>query len=263
MKTILIIMALGVVTTGGIFLSQQSTQKNQSNSSSTSPSQLSSITPKDNQQLDFFTPSNTPNTMQTCADKVAVDFLLDVSTSFDEPSANGKTKLENLKIALKTFYASLKDNDIIGVQTYSKDVKTLVPFGYKRNQANFVPIIDALRTEDTTYTRNGLAYAYAQTKLAIPTFPSDYPWIMVLVTDGAPNKGQEPAPIASQITSDAGIAKFKIIGIELGSAPKRSSAGRTPEKARQLLLEAVKTPNDFLEPDPNLLSQALGTAVCQ
>lgn len=218
------------------------------------PSLVQSPNPDSQQHLGFFIPSNPV----FCQDKVAVDLVLDLSSSFGESAGSGKTRLDYLKESITSLYNGLKDEDVIGAQGYGRDVVDIIPIRYKKDQTDFLNTIQALEPiAGVTYTKTGLEFGLRKTNSAIPSFPADYKWIMILITDGAPDKGQEPALVGAQINSNPSIAKFAIIGIELGSSTKKNTLGKTPEQARQLMLDALKSPKDFYTPEPKDMIGAL------
>ena len=121
--------------------------------------------------------------VNTCGQKTAVDFLIDTSGSMEDDG-----KMEKAKSALREFARQIGGKTVIGIHTFSKDVKERVPLSYYKDvKGEVAKTIDDLRPDGWTRTRDGfelvgerLATAIMQNK-----FP-DYKYNLILITDGVP-----------------------------------------------------------------------------
>lgn len=129
-----------------------------------------------NLQLKTFNVSN-------CGKNTAMVFLIDISGSMK--FAN---KIDNTKTALEYFLKNLGGKSVVGLYTFSKDVKEEVPIGYYRdNKAEIERVIDKLEPEGHTRTRDGMILARTKLAEAIQeeAFPG-YKYSLVILTDGVP-----------------------------------------------------------------------------
>lgn len=134
---------------------------------------------KKNLQLQTFTVKN------TCEDKIAVDFLLDVSGSMANNNKIGKEKA-----ALRAFTNRMTDSSVIGMQIFSKPsiVREVVPISlYKDVKSQVQNAITALPADGATSTRSGFALAYQKLSEVINQnkFPG-YKYSLVFISDGIP-----------------------------------------------------------------------------
>src|SRR5664279_2860801 len=103
------------------------------------PSGALTPNPKENLQLKTFK-------VNTCLNKIAVDFLIDTSGSF---AYDGK--LDNLKNSLRSFTARMSNMSVIGIQTFSQVVTERIPLDYYVNQKVQVKAtIDGLQANGNT-----------------------------------------------------------------------------------------------------------------
>lgn len=134
---------------------------------------------KRNLQLQTFTVKN------TCEDKIAVDFLIDISASM----AYGN-KQRNEKNALNSFAARLTDTSVIGIQTFSDPNKVTekVPISlYKDVKQQVTNTINNLPASGATSTRS--AFDLAKQKLSEVIIQDKFPgykYSLVFLSDGVP-----------------------------------------------------------------------------
>jgi len=135
---------------------------------------------KKNLQLQTFTVKN------ACTDKIAVDFLIDVSGSMQQDGKIGKTRT-----ALRAFTDRMSDSSVIGMQIFSDpdNVKEIIPLGlYTGVKVQEVKnAITNLRARGSTSTRSGFKLAYEKLSQAIGQnkFPR-YKYNLVFLSDGVP-----------------------------------------------------------------------------
>lgn len=149
-----------------------------------------------NLQLKTFNVSN-------CGKNTAMVFLIDTSGSMK--FAN---KIDNTKTALKYFLNNLGGKSVVGVYTFSKDVKEEVPIGYyKDNKKEVDESIEKLKPDGWTRTRDGMVLV--RTKMAEiiqeEAFPG-YKYSLVIMTDGVPEIPPEEKRTCYVTASDPNTA---------------------------------------------------------
>lgn len=151
------------------------------------------------------TPSPKPSPTSSCGDKLAVNLLLDTSSSMVRdvvPNGNGgftttpNDRLIKLKAAVQMFGSLLKNEDIIGVQQFNgapfdatgsgPDTAIVVPVDtWQTNKAQFDNSINSLRAMGSTHTKDGFMLSQTEIAKGKSTFPGSQ-WVMVVLTDGVP-----------------------------------------------------------------------------
>lgn len=121
----------------------------------------------------------------TCEDKIAVDFLIDVSGSM----ANGNKQV-NERNALNSFASRMTDNSVIGIQIFSEpnNVREVVPISlYKDVRAQVQNTINSLTASGATSTRSAFDLAKQKLSQAISEdrFPG-YKYNLIFLSDGVP-----------------------------------------------------------------------------
>ncbi len=121
----------------------------------------------------------------TCEDKIAVDFLIDVSGSM----GNGNKQV-NEKNAINSFVSRMTDNSVIGIQVFSdpNNVREIVPISlYKDVKTQVRNTINSLSASGATSTRSALDLAKQKLSQAISEnrFP-DYKYNLIFLSDGVP-----------------------------------------------------------------------------
>ena len=121
--------------------------------------------------------------VNVCGQKTAIDFLIDTSGSMEDDG-----KMEKAKSALHEFTKTIGGKSVIGIQTFSKDVKERVPLSYYKEVKKQVDdTINGLKPDGWTRTRDGLTLAKEKLADAINQnkFPG-YHYSLILITDGVP-----------------------------------------------------------------------------
>lgn len=142
------------------------------------------------QEIVYPTGSDARNTLQlqtftvnTCRQKTAVDFVIDVSGSMQFDGKIGKEK-----DALTAFTNQLAENAVLGMETFSNTALQNVPISYYRDvKSQAQSTINNLQAGGWTHTRDAFALANQQLSAAISQnkFPG-YQYSMILLTDGVP-----------------------------------------------------------------------------
>lgn len=216
------------------------------------------------------TPTPTPSaTGTTCtpSQKVAVDFLLDVSGSMKDEYAVGLTgyprirKIESLYNAVFAFGAKIQPDTLVGIQLYSSPGSVngfcgLSSLAYNDGSCELLSLATHSRSEynqaisrlstgaGETYMLNGFqrAKSVIDSKINLPQYNDYTKWFLIFLSDGIPNPPtQEPTSIAAQL-KNAYPNKLTIITIGLGD----SGTEYDPDLMRAL----ASTPFDF-HPAPN------------
>ncbi|HUQ85688.1 MAG TPA: VWA domain-containing protein [Candidatus Limnocylindrales bacterium] len=134
---------------------------------------------KKNLQLQTFTVKN------TCEDKLAVDFLIDVSGSM----AFGNKQVNEMN-ALNSFADRMSDTSVIGIQIFSDptNVREIIPLSLFKDVKNEVrATINNLPASGATSTRS--AFSLAKLKLTEAITKNRYPgynYSLVFLSDGIP-----------------------------------------------------------------------------
>ncbi len=123
-----------------------------------------------------------------CTNKVAINFLIDNSGSmqFGEPTA----KIDQLKVALRTFAEYFPPTGAIAMQTYSEAVKERVPFSiFNTSKSLFLEEVGAMGPQTATHSRDAFLVAEQNINLGKGLFP-DYEFSLVFISDGIPESRQ-------------------------------------------------------------------------
>lgn len=132
--------------------------------------------PKGNLQLKTFN-------VNVCAQKTAIDILIDTSGSMADDNKLGK-----LKEALVTLTKNLYGTSAISIQTFSWVVTEEVPWGlYKNNKTKVQSTIANLDADGWTLMKDGFTLARQNLSEAITQnkFPG-YNYSLLLISDGVP-----------------------------------------------------------------------------
>src|SRR3989344_2856430 len=118
-------------------------------------------------------PTPSPSTSCTPNQKVAIDLILDVSASMCQPYDNrimcesrADSRINKLKSAVISFASNLRNEDLIGVQSFSgdilgrPDVENVVGIDtWANNRLEFNNKINGLRAEGNTHMKDGFYLA--------------------------------------------------------------------------------------------------------
>ncbi len=129
-----------------------------------------------NLQLKTFNVSN-------CGQNSAMIFLVDTSGSMKFAG-----KMDNTKKAVRYFLENLGGKSVVGLYTFSKDVKEEVPINYYKDaKPELEREINSMKPDGWTRTRDGMAMVKDKIKEQIDekAYPG-YKWNLILMTDGVP-----------------------------------------------------------------------------
>lgn len=118
-----------------------------------------------------------------CGRNSAMIFLVDTSGSMKFAG-----KMDNTKTALRYFVDNLGGKSVIGMYTFSKDVKEEVPINYLKDvQREVDETIDDFKPDGWTRTRDGMALVREKLGEAIQeqAYPG-YKYSLIILTDGVP-----------------------------------------------------------------------------
>lgn len=121
--------------------------------------------------------------VSACAENSAMIFLIDTSGSMKFSG-----KMDNTKKALKYFTDNMGGKSVIGLYSFSKDVKELVPINlYKDVKTDVDNSIKDLKPDGWTRTKDGMERVYQEMKSMIDdkVYPG-YAYNLILMTDGVP-----------------------------------------------------------------------------
>ena len=151
--------------------------------------------------------------------------LLDLSSSMQEEMgsgqslktttvAGGRTRMDAVKDAVKTFIRTRRD-DRIGLVVFSDNPYVISPLTFDHEYLlHYVDFVDdkLLQGEGQTAIGDGLALSdYVLSRQATPTSRGHQ--VVVLFTDGESNRGREPVDVLKE-AKDAGI-RVHVVGVDL------------------------------------------------
>jgi Ca-activated chloride channel homolog len=169
--------------------------------------------------------------------------LLDLSSSMQEEMgsgqalrtttvAGGRTRMDAVKDAVKTFIRTRRD-DRIGLVVFSDNPYVISPLTFDHEYLlHYIDFVDdkLLQGEGQTAIGDGLALSdYLLSRQATPTSRGHQ--VVVLFTDGESNRGREPVDVLKE-AKDAGI-RVHVIGVDLEMDVKE-------KPAVQMLMAAVE-----------------------
>jgi Ca-activated chloride channel family protein len=169
--------------------------------------------------------------------------LLDLSSSMQEEMgsgqtrktttvAGGRTRMDAVKSAVKTFIRTRRD-DRIGLVVFSDNPYVISPLTFDHEYLlHYIDFVDdkLLQGEGQTAIGDGLALSdYLLSRQATPTSRGHQ--VVVLFTDGESNRGREPVDVLKE-AKDAGI-RVHVIGVDLEMDVKE-------KPAVQMLVAAVE-----------------------
>lgn len=155
--------------------------------------------------------------------KLAFNFLLDNSGSMQL-----NNRLENLKRLIKNMSDEIAPDSIVGAQIYGEPTKELIPYDlFEKNKDGFLRAVNSLdpQKDEGTRTFSGFKIASEQLDQATAKYPN-YNWKLIHITDGCPNKNQDPtnSPNYPELIRRKGI-NIITIGVDIGSAGKCKNYG--------------------------------------
>ena len=169
--------------------------------------------------------------------------LLDLSSSMQEEMgsgqslttttvAGGRTRMDAVKDAVKTFIRTRRD-DRIGLVVFSDNPYVISPLTFDHEYLlHYIDFVDdkLLQGEGQTAIGEGLALSdYVLSRQATPTSRGHQ--VVVLFTDGESNRGREPVDVLKE-AKDAGI-RVHVVGVDLEMDVKE-------KPAVQMLVAAVE-----------------------
>jgi Ca-activated chloride channel family protein len=169
--------------------------------------------------------------------------LLDLSSSMQEEMgsghtlktttvARGRTRMEAVKDAVRTFVRTRRD-DRIGLVVFSDNPYVISPLTFDHEHLlHYIDFVDdkLLQGEGQTAIGDGLALSdYLLSRQATPASRGHQ--VVVLFTDGESNRGREPVDVLKD-AKDAGI-RVHVIGVDLEMDVKE-------KPAVQMLMAAVE-----------------------
>ena len=169
-----------------------------------------------------------PGTLPRCelpsdsTDPVYAILVLDTSGSMSG------TPLEDAKTAA-TEFVDLLDMDIdrVGLIQFEDTARTLNRFSVSRDSVALG--ISRMRSGSATNMGEGLTQAY--TMIQETSIPSNAVRVLLLLSDGVPNVGPDPEPLAQQIR-DAG---FQFVAVALGQADTSYLSGLVTDATKDIL----------------------------
>jgi Mg-chelatase subunit ChlD len=208
---------------------------------------------------------------EECSDRTQhadIAIVIDVSTSMDRPSASGLRKMEAAQEAVRSFLATMEGT----AGSVGEDQVALVGFnddwwleqGLTANRTALEAAINRLPARVAQGTRLDLAVEGGLAALASPARnPANSP-VMVLLTDGLPNRVPTPSPAGSQEDTVLAVAaRAKAAGVRLFTV---GLGARTDIDAALMAAMATAPELFFYAPDAeelaDIYSQIAYTIAC-
>lgn len=207
-------------------------------------------------------PTQPPLTQtHTCAGGMAIDLLLDTSSSMKDP--RNDPKIDALKEAVNNFVTQIPDDAVITIQRFDKQARSVFsPMIVKDARGAIKDAISELKPagEGGTHVKEGLYKAKSMMAEANTMFPNRR-WTLIVISDGSPNPypGQEGGAVAGEL-KNAGV-QIVTIGLDLDQEVNVS-----PEKAKQLMRDMASSPSQFYDAssdDISTIYQVLTKNLCQ
>lgn len=178
----------------------------------------------------------------SCAGGMAIDLLLDTSSSMKDPRSD--PKIDALKEAVNNFITQIPDDAVVTIQRFDKQARSVFsPMLLKDARGAIHDAVDELRPagEGGTHVKEGLYRAKKMMDEANQMFPGRS-WTLIIISDGSPNPypGQEGTAVASEL-KNAGV-NIVTIGLDLDQEVNVS-----PEKAKQLMRDMASSPAQFYD----------------
>jgi Ca-activated chloride channel family protein len=178
--------------------------------------------------------------LEVARNNASVMLVIDVSGSMQATDVQ-PTRLEAAQAAARTLVDQLPGNDRVGLVSFSSSATLMSPLTDNHEQVKAA--LDNLRANGGTAIGDGLALAlqqFAPSSGASATRQQRAPAIIVLLTDGVSNAGQDPMQAATQATA-AGIP-VETVGIGLRNATVRvrgQEVGGVDEATLQSIADAT------------------------
>ena len=184
---------------------------------------------------------------------------------------NNGSKLEDLKSGVKAFVANYPDNGIIGVQAYNEPGK-ISPEGYKELvpiskyadvKVNINNIIDGMRANGFTYSKNAMSFVKQRLEEAKAKFP-EYNFNLIFISDGVPETAASDLAcgrrcLAQEQNPEIVASEIKNLGIRIFSlAYLDDSDASLSNQLRALMINVASSPEDFfVAPVSNQIEEIL------
>ena len=207
-------------------------------------------------QIKTFGFKTLPPIPQSCAQTLAVDFLVDRSGSMGKGS-----KMTELKKGLILFTGSLTDNAVIGMQSFSDTPSEVIPFSYYKSvKTQVTNAINSMQPNGWTYTKDAFVFTKQKLDAGVPKYPG-YKFALIFVSDGVPEipnnpaggrfaPSQDPTDIATQL-KQTGIRIFTIAYVDNTDAAVNSQLQAMMRRI------ASSTTDYYIAPDPAKISSIL------
>jgi uncharacterized protein YegL len=200
------------------------------------------------------------STTPTGCSKLAIDLVLDTSSSMNKPKDS--PRIDALKEAVGDFITVIPDEAVFAAQRFDREARSIVsPIILKDGKGEIKNAIDQLYPsgDGGTHTREGLYKAIKMIEEGNTMFPGRE-WTLILLSDGAPNpKKEEGTEPASQLKG-MGV-KIITIGLDMDE-----EENVTPEEARQHMRDIASSPSDFYDTssdDLTLVYKSLSNNLCK
>jgi Ca-activated chloride channel family protein len=136
------------------------------------------------------------------------------------PRRPGKTRLEAVKAAIRTFVVRRRD-DRIGLVVFSDNAYVISPLTFDHDYlVRYIDLVDdqILRGEGMTAIGDGLALAnFLLSRQAVPGVRRNP--VIVLFTDGENNRGRDPLEVLGEV--DAAAVRVHMVGVDLEDEVRR------------------------------------------
>ena len=201
----------------------------------------------------------------SCTETVALDFLLDLSSSMADYTPTGEKKVERLKESVISITSELNDNTVLGIQSfrgYSSFCKQGTPCGdlvfsetipvsyYKDVKDTIEDKIKALNVRGNTPTYLALKFSFEKLLEALPNFP-DRKFHFIFISDGQPvpshgsSNSQDPRdhnPNPADQIKDMGI---EVYTLAVYNSDQEKNSKNSP--LTKLMISIASKPENFFQ----------------
>jgi Ca-activated chloride channel homolog len=178
-------------------------------------------------------PPATQGEVQLAKNLLAANYyvVLDGSGSMQDRQCSGnQTKLETAKDALKEFAANVPADANLGLLLFTNSkIYNLVPLG-TGNRQQFNETVQSASASGGTPLRDAISAGYAQLEKQAVRQLGYGRYVLVVVTDGQANSGQEPAAKVNWMLANTPV-ELHTIGFCIGTNHSLNMPGRTVYKA--------------------------------
>lgn len=205
----------------------------------------------------------TPTPTVPCKKTITLDLLLDISSSMNDLTPSGSTKISRLKEAVLAIAQDLSDNSIIGIQAFNSMIinqpaqMDIIPISYYTSVEGLTPTkVNSLIAKGQTPTYKALVFSYNKLVEALPNFPGRQ-FNFILISDGKP----VPASQDPRLFTPNPATQIKNLGINVYTLGVYTAGQAKDPLLSDLLKSIASSPSNYYEAQSADQIQALLSAI--